>query len=115
MGLFYCMAESKNQGHSSAKDTLASDAIGPSRMYKKILAWAETRGLHLAAVEAELRDGFGAAMGAEDRFDSLVGLLGMVAVVLGELPEGPPQQKPIEQGVNLGVEGWILGHPWEPA
>lgn len=41
------MAESKNQGHSSAKDTLASDAIGPSRMYKKILAWAENRGYYL--------------------------------------------------------------------
>lgn len=41
------MAESKNQGHSSAKDTLASDAIGPSRMYKRILAWAENRGYYL--------------------------------------------------------------------
>jgi hypothetical protein len=41
------MAESKNQGHSSAKDTLASDAIGPSKMYKKILAWAENRGYYL--------------------------------------------------------------------
>jgi len=41
------MAEPKNQGHSSAKDTLASDAIGPSRMYKKILAWAEKRGYYL--------------------------------------------------------------------
>jgi hypothetical protein len=41
------MAESKNQGHSSAKDTLASDAVGPSRMYKKILAWAENRGYYL--------------------------------------------------------------------
>lgn len=41
------MAESKNQAHSSAKDTLASDAIGPSRMYKKILAWAENRGYYL--------------------------------------------------------------------
>ena len=41
------MAESKNQGHSSAKETLASDAIGPSKMYKKILAWAENRGYYL--------------------------------------------------------------------
>jgi hypothetical protein len=41
------MAESKNQGHSSAKDTLASDAVVPSRMYKKILAWAENRGYYL--------------------------------------------------------------------
>lgn len=41
------MAESKNQGHSSAKDTMASDAIGPSKMYKKILAWAENRGYYL--------------------------------------------------------------------
>lgn len=40
-------SESKNQGHSSAKDTLASDAIGPSKKYKKILAWAEQRGYYL--------------------------------------------------------------------
>ena len=41
------MAESKNQGHSSAKETLASDAIGPSKKYKKILSWAEQRGYYL--------------------------------------------------------------------
>jgi hypothetical protein len=41
------MPESKNQGHSSAKETMASDAIGPSKMYKKILAWAENRGYYL--------------------------------------------------------------------
>jgi hypothetical protein len=39
------MAESKNQGHSSAKDTLV--AIGPSKMYKKIVKWFGERGYHL--------------------------------------------------------------------
>ncbi len=81
------------------------------RQGPRLQAWAEARGLNLAAVEAELLEGFGAAMGAEDRFDSLVGLLGMVAVVLGEQSEGLPQGKQ----VNLGLEGWILGHPWDPA
>ena len=41
------MAESKTQGHSSAKDTLTSDCVGPSKKYKKILAWAENRGYYL--------------------------------------------------------------------
>lgn len=40
-------SNSKNQGHSSAKDTLASDCVGPSKKYKKILAWAEERGYYL--------------------------------------------------------------------
>jgi hypothetical protein len=37
----------KTQGHSSAKDTLMSDCVGPSKKYKKILAWAEERGYYL--------------------------------------------------------------------
>lgn len=41
------MSKNKNQGHSSAKDTLASDCIGPSKKYKKIMAWAENRGYYL--------------------------------------------------------------------
>jgi hypothetical protein len=40
-------SNSKNQGHSSAKETLMSDCVGPSKKYKKILAWAEERGYYL--------------------------------------------------------------------
>lgn len=41
------MKEQKSQGHSSAKETLTSDCVGPSKKYKKILAWAEERGYYL--------------------------------------------------------------------
>lgn len=40
-------SSSKNQGHASAKETLMSDCVGPSKKYKKILAWAEERGYYL--------------------------------------------------------------------
>lgn len=36
-----------SQIHSSAKETLASNCVGPSKMYKKILAWAEEKGYYL--------------------------------------------------------------------
>ena len=38
---------SAKASHSSAKETLASDCIGPSKKYKKILAWAENKGYYL--------------------------------------------------------------------
>jgi hypothetical protein len=37
----------KTTSHSSAKETLTSDCVGPSKKYKKILAWAEERGYYL--------------------------------------------------------------------
>ena len=39
--------QAKSKQHSSAKDTLTSDCVGPSRKYKKILSWAEERGYYL--------------------------------------------------------------------
>lgn len=50
-----------------------------------------------------IEDGFGPDGLGEDRFDAVVGLLGMLAVLRGRQPEGapPPSVAP--------VEGWILG------
>ena len=39
----------------------------------------------------------------DDRFDALVGLLGMLSVVLGNRPDGAPGDEPTR------IEGWILG------
>jgi hypothetical protein len=56
---------------------------------------------------ASIRDGFGPSPSGEDAFDSLVGLLGMLNVILGQRPLFEP-----EQGVARTLEGWILGlHP----
>jgi hypothetical protein len=59
------------------------------------------------SLAAEIIDGFGSRSDGEDRFDAVVGLLGMLHIVLGKLPEGAP---PNDDAV-LSVEGWILGRP----
>ena len=52
------------------------------------------------SVDAAVTDGFGPARDGEDRFDALVGLLGMLRVVSD--PPGIREER---------VEGWILGLP----
>ena len=66
------------------------------------LAW-ELRVVLDPDLDEAIRDGFGADRMAEDRYDSLVGLLGMLAVLRERQPAGapPPAVAP--------VEGWILG------
>lgn len=67
--------------------------------------WASSTGVHLSAnLSAALKDGFGAASTGEDAFDATVGLLGMLAVVLGATRDGCPDSAAVRS-----VEGWILG------
>jgi hypothetical protein len=73
----------------------------------KLLRWAEGKPMDLAKIQSALQDGFGPADVGEDQFDAVVGLLAMLAVVLGLRPEGAPPQ-----GSGLSVEGWILGHQY---
>ncbi|KQN77154.1 methyltransferase type 12 [Devosia sp. Leaf64] len=49
--------------------------------------------------------GFGEDPHAEDRFDSLVGLIGMIDVVDGGRYDGAPDTPQISE-----IEGWMLGH-----
>jgi hypothetical protein len=51
-----------------------------------------------------IADGFGADASGEDRFDSMVGLLAMLDVVVGHRSEGTPDRPSIKTW-----EGWILG------
>lgn len=70
-----------------------------------MLAWATRVGVTLAPkLIAEVRDGFGADKYGEDRFDAVVGLLGMIAVLLNLRKAGAPQTPDVQH-----VEGWILG------
>jgi hypothetical protein len=48
--------------------------------------------------------GFGPEKSAEDPFDALVGLIGMLSLLTGSLPQFEPEDKIIKQ-----VEGWIMG------
>jgi len=48
--------------------------------------------------------GFGPDKAGEDRFDAVIGLLGMINVIRGNQPSGDP----VSQDIRM-VEGWILG------
>jgi hypothetical protein len=70
-----------------------------------VLAWTRKAGVDLTSMlEAEIRNGFGADDDGEDRFDATVGVLGMLAVLLGLRAENLPIEATVRQ-----VEGWILG------
>ena len=60
------------------------------------------------AARAEIEDGFGSRGSGEDRFDAVVGLLGMLNVVLGRRPSGEPDDPIVRR-----IEGWILGQTAE--
>ena len=67
----------------------------------------ETRRLDInveRSARAEIEDGFGAGADGEDRFDAVVGLLGMLGVVRGRRCSGEPDDPVVRR-----VEGWILG------
>jgi hypothetical protein len=51
-----------------------------------------------------LEQGFGADAAAEDRFDSLLGVLCVLNVLAGNRPDHAPQRDAI-----LRWEGWVLG------
>jgi len=53
-----------------------------------------------------IASGFIPPSGGEDAFDAIIGLLGMLAVVLGYQPAGDPGDDEIRR-----IEGWILGQP----
>lgn len=69
-----------------------------------ILDWCSSRGVSMTDDAAnELLDGFGSGSTGEDRFDAMAGLLGMVAVVIGDLRDAPIAVP------TMAWEGWIMG------
>jgi hypothetical protein len=57
-----------------------------------------------AALAATIADGFGADAAGEDRFDSLIGVLGVINVLAGHRPGGIPDDPWLRRW-----EGWVLG------
>lgn len=55
-------------------------------------------------LHAMTRDGFGADAAGEDRFDSVIGLLGLIGVLDGQRPDFIP-----DDPVIRSWEGWVLG------
>jgi hypothetical protein len=77
----------------------------------RLLDWASRADLTLApALYAEITAGFGSSRGADDRFDAVVGLFGLINVVRGVRPSGEPDDPAVR-----GIEGWILGQDAAPA
>jgi hypothetical protein len=70
-----------------------------------LLAWAQRAEVTLApALVDDLRDGFGPRPGADDGFDAVVGVCGMLNVVRSKRPSGEPDDPVVRR-----IEGWILG------
>lgn len=70
-----------------------------------LLAWAERADVALAPeLRVDIEDGFGPDANADDRFDAVIGLFGMLNVVRGARPTGEPDDATVQR-----IEGWILG------
>jgi len=65
---------------------------------------AERRVEPSPALAACIADGFGADAAGEDRFDSLIGLLGLIGVLDGARPDFVPDDPWVRRW-----EGWVLG------
>ena len=77
------------------------------RQGEKLVEWSEHLDLHWEPEMLDLViDGFGPRSSGEDPFDAVVGLVGMLNVVGGFQPPGPPKGSP---PFVRAVEGWILG------
>lgn len=76
------------------------------RIGQDIQPWLAARqDIDAFALADRFGDGFGPDKAGEDRFDAVVGLLGMLDVVTGRRHEGAP----MDEAIRLW-EGWIVGH-----
>ena len=73
-------------------DVMAARGVAPSR-----------------ALRAMAEDGFGADAAGEDRFDSVIGLLGLAGVLDGARPDFVPEDDAVRRW-----EGWVLGQTAMP-
>jgi hypothetical protein len=95
---YYPFLVSKLEG--SKRDRLVRATAANS-----ILTWAKSRKDYLdisPLLETQIYAGF--PRGSDDAFDSLMGLLGMIEVASGQLPEGRHPTPALSK-----IEGWILG------
>ena len=84
----------------SKRAQAARGALAPA-LAAALAAWRVRPAAGLAAM---LADGFGADAAGEDRFDSLIGLLGLIGVLDGARPDCIPDDPWVRR-----FEGWVLG------
>jgi hypothetical protein len=75
-----------------------------------LAAMAARRVAPCPALRAMVADGFGADAAGEDRFDSVIGLLGLVGVLDGTRADFVPDDEAVRRW-----EGWVLGQDALPA
>jgi hypothetical protein len=69
--------------------------------------WADRRGVILSdGLRRQIEEGFGPRADGEDRFDAVVGLIGMLDTLLEAAPLPEPQAEAL-----VRLEGWIFGQP----
>ncbi len=97
LGLHFLPGKGNGKTSRLARQRLATD----------VLERAAALGVELSGpARAEIKDGFGEGRDGEDRFDAMVGLLGM----LTHLANAGEGERLPERDV-VAVEGWMLGQP----
>jgi hypothetical protein len=97
-------------GHLDLRSPLRANGgkrrqIARTACARSLLAWAERASVTLASeLRSDITSGFGPNLDAEDGFDAVVGLFGMLNVMLGHRPSGEPDDPVVRR-----IEGWILG------
>jgi hypothetical protein len=69
-----------------------------------MIQWVGKTGVDITQLRSTIEDGFGTDRDGEDRFDAVVGALGMLNVILGHRQSGEPSEEAVGK-----IEGWILG------
>lgn len=71
----------------------------------KLLGWLRTRGVRASpALVAEIEAGF-AGRASDDRFDAVVGAMGLLDVALGVRADGAPMDDPVSSAGRGGFSG----------
>jgi hypothetical protein len=80
-----------------------SDIACRAAFAQRLLLWASANNIAIEhALESAMCDGF--PVGADDAFDAVVGLFGMLRACLAQRASGEP-----DDAIVRDVEGWILG------
>lgn len=72
---------------------------------QQLRRWASHHGvLSTPGMAQMIRTGFGTDRRDEDRFDAVIGLMSIIGIILGSIPECPSLSQETRR-----VEGWIMG------
>jgi hypothetical protein len=74
----------------------------------RLLRWSGDRGFRLSdPLVSAIEDGFGPSKNGEDPFDSVLGVMSMLEVIMRKRSDGLPADQSIRK-----IEGWIFGQEY---